>query len=142
MTSKFLVRQREGAGLGKPNMYTRKRSMKWTPWRTVKECETIEEARELRVARSVGLFQRVVFWKGTIVIQSDGFQEFDRIALATGKTLPCANCGKPRWYAHGMNHQARLNLPGCCVCPEACVIQGCKDNGDGVCERCGYQTGG
>jgi hypothetical protein len=68
----FIVKEREYAGLSKPNPYRRKRQIKYGPWKVIGTFAEPEPAVELRRHRNIGLFQRVVFYGGTIVINAEG----------------------------------------------------------------------
>lgn len=62
--AKYLVKEAEFVGLSKNPYAKQGRVSKYTKWRTIAKCDTLDEAIKVKHARLTGLFKRGVWYKG------------------------------------------------------------------------------
>lgn len=74
MAAKYIVREREFLQLSRPLAYQNKRVAQFTKWKTLRAFAVYRDACEYRRARNTGLFERVVFYRGTMVVDPEGRQ--------------------------------------------------------------------
>jgi hypothetical protein len=90
---RYIVREREFIALSKPLAFSGKRVARWDKWKTLWRTWDFEEACAKRSARTTGLFERVVFYRGYIIVEADGRQT---VCGPPGHAHPCTCQSHPK----------------------------------------------